>query len=424
MHGILIGGRQHGSISGGGAGKVRVPDKLYILRGPGLGYHSVVMGIDRKDIDPAVEGLETPPLHIRLSKNAVFWILNVAGWTALCLANIFITGWLVLDDARSYIFAAAFYGLALPISGACRYLYQKIDYRKRSALSLILYVIGISLAAATVWYFSEVFIDMSIWPDTCGTEYLKSAVGPGKLVPKVFSTLWPFMMWSILYLVINFWLEWRRERHRAVKATLLAQKAQLEMLRYQLNPHFLFNALNSVRALIDENREGARDMITELADFLRYSLVHRDYGDVPLATEMEAVGHYLSIQKRRYEDNLVVGVHVSEAAGKFPVPCFLIHPLVENAVKYGMQTSDMPLEIEIGADSAGGRLTLTVSNTGTWVERGGREDNASAASGTGTGLENVRQRLAAAHPDGHSLNVSRREGRVIITLQIYGGPGQ
>jgi LytS/YehU family sensor histidine kinase len=89
---------------------------------------------------------------------------------------------------------------------------------------------------------------------------------------RVFSMTWPFMMWSILYFVINFWLEWRREQERAVKATLLAQKAQLQMLRYQLNPHFLFNALNSVRALVDENQESARAMITELAEFLRYSL--------------------------------------------------------------------------------------------------------------------------------------------------------
>ena len=163
-------------------------------------------------------------------------------------------------------------------------------------------------------------------------------------------------------------------------------------------------------------------MITELADFLRYSLVHRDYGDVPLATEMEAVGHYLSIQKRRYEDNLVVRMRVPEEAGRLAVPCFLIHPLVENAVKYGMQTSAMPLEIEIAAESTDDSLTLTVSNTGTWVEEEGRGGAGVEGAGTGTGLKNVRQRLAAAHPDRHSLNVSQRDGRVIVTLRIDGAP--
>ena len=393
---------------------------MCILRARRLGYPSKAMDIGRKDIGPSVKQLENAPLGIPVSKNAAFWILNVAGWTALAFANIFIMRWIVLDGWRSYVFVSAFYSLAVPISGACRYLYRKIDYRRRRATSLVLYVVGISLAAATVWRFTEIFIDMALWPSVYGLDHLASAVEPAALANKVFSALWPFMMWSVLYLVINFWLEWRRERNRAVKATLLAQRAQLEMLRYQLNPHFLFNALNSVRALVDENREGAREMITELADFLRYSLVHRDYRNVPLAGEMEAVGHYLSIEKRRYEDNLVVDIRVSDSAGSFPVPCFLIHPLVENAVKYGMRTSAMPLEIAIEAESSGDRLDLTVSNTGAWVQPESREGSGCDRAGTGTGLENVKQRLAAGFPDRHKLSVSERSGRVIVMLEIHG----
>jgi two-component system LytT family sensor kinase len=394
---------------------------LHVLDPPRLEYHSNVMEKTDNHTRLPVEGLDRPLSGIPVSKNAAFWILNVAGWTTLALANTYIMRLITLDDYESYIFVVVFYGSAALLSNGIRHLYRRLGYLSRPVSSTILYVVGICLIAAFIWFLMAKLLVAGLWPDIYNAKYKASTFLLPRMALETFSNLWPFMMWSIIYFVINVWLEWRRERKRAVDAMLLAQRAQLQMLRYQLNPHFLFNALNSVRALIDENTEGARDMITDLADFLRYSLIHRDYANVPLSSEMEAVGHYLSIQKRRYEDNLKVTLNVSGAAASFPVPCFLIHPLVENAIKYGMQTSPMPLVVTITAEVNEEGLKLAVTNSGKWMGPHTAGEVREVPAGTGTGLDNVRQRLAAAFPGRHRLAVAAAGGEVTVRLEIQGG---
>ena len=189
------------------------------------------------------------------------------------------------------------------------------------------------------------------------------------------------------------------------------------MLRYQLNPHFLFNALNSIRALVDEDEGRAREMVTELSEFLRYSLHSKSFADVPLKEEIEAIRYYFSIQKKRYEDKLDVSYAISTQAEEYSVLSFLIHPLVENAVKYGMQTSQMPLKITLHADVEEKDLKLEICNTGKWVEPA--VDQEHNAHGTGTGLENVRQRLDNAFPNRYDFKICEEEGKVCIRLTIF-----
>ena len=336
----------------------------------------------------------------------------------LCVANIYIAGTTKICGPSDVAWAAAIYGSGAVLAAGLRLVYRRADNRAREMKLLVAIAIASSVAAAVLWQLFEKSLIAWIYPESFAEQGgWRWAFAPAKYPGRIFNMTWPFMMWSILYFVINFWREWRREQARAMKAALLAQKAQLQMLRYQLNPHFLFNALNSIRALVDENKDSARAMITELAEFLRYSLIHRDYAPVPLTNEMEAISLYLSIQGRRYEEKLEVTAEVSAEAGRYPIPCFLIHPIVENAVKYGMQTSPMPLRIAIRADASDGNLRLSVSNTGRWVEPGSAER---IEGGTGTGLANVRQRLATAFPNRHKLAVSEKDGWVIVELEIQG----
>jgi len=161
-------------------------------------------------------------------------------------------------------------------------------------------------------------------------------------------------------------------------------------------------------------------MVTELAEFMRHSLV-RDGGELtPLGDEVETIENYLSIEKARFEEKLDVLVDVDPAAREWLVPPFLLHPLVENAVKHGMRTSPMPLRVELRARAAGGRLTLEVGNTGAW-----RPPAADGADGTGTGLSNVRARLEQSYPGRHRLRVTPGGGRVLTVVEIEraGGDG-
>ena len=215
---------------------------------------------------------------------------------------------------------------------------------------------------------------------------------------------------ALLFLAVDHWLQLREQREKAREATVLAQQAQLLMLRYQLNPHFLFNALNSIRAMIQREPERARQIVTELAEFLRYSLSGRG-SESTLGEEMQAIGNYLAIQRIRFEEKLAVTVRVDPALHEFVLPCFLVHPLVENAVKFGMETSASPLRLEIAAAARGSDLWIGVSNSGRLVPAAPAEPGG-ARDGTGTGLKNVARRLELAFPGRHTFSVVERDGWV------------
>lgn len=218
--------------------------------------------------------------------------------------------------------------------------------------------------------------------------------------------------WSALYFSFVYRDRANAEAQRALQATALATEAELAMLRYQVNPHFLFNSLNSLRALIDESPAAARTMVTQLAELFRHSLrTTRDA--LTVDDEVTAIRHYLDIQKIRFDDGLEASVFVDEAAAKTELAGFLIHPLVENAVKYGLETSPPPLRVRVEARRAGTRLEVLVENSGRWLD-----DGAKNGGGTGTGLRNLRARLAHLYPDRHTLELGERGGMVRARLEI------
>jgi len=218
------------------------------------------------------------------------------------------------------------------------------------------------------------------------------------------------LAWSALYFGIKFWREWQVEREKALQASALGQKAQLEMLRYQLNPHFLFNALNSVRASVDEDANSAKQMITQLSEFLRYSLLHESAKKIPLREELEAARNYLAIEKIRFEEKLHVEFEIEKAAEDFRVPSFLLNPLVENAIKHGLRTNAKPLKIKISAKVFDNKLQLEVLNSGKLQN---------SANGNGIGLKNVRERLEKLFGDGGKFDLFQENDFVKARIEIF-----
>jgi LytS/YehU family sensor histidine kinase len=194
-----------------------------------------------------------------------------------------------------------------------------------------------------------------------------------------------------------------------------AQQAQLQMLRYQLNPNFLFNALNSLRALIDEDTREARLLITQLSEFLRYSLLYRERSDVVLKDELGAIRQYLAIEKKRYEEKLEVCFEEDPRAQDYPIQSFLVHPLVEDAMKHGMETSTLPLRIWIKTRLQDGALQISVINTGRWVAQSFR---GSISQGSETGLENVKKRLERSYPHRHRIDKFEKDEAVHVVMEI------
>jgi len=194
--------------------------------------------------------------------------------------------------------------------------------------------------------------------------------------------------WAGLYLAITYAAEVREVERRAAKFARAAQDAELRSLRYQVNPHFLFNTLNSLSSLVMTERAAeAETMIMNLATFYRTSLSGDPLDDVTLQEEVRLQRLYLDIETVRFPDRLISEIDIPEELLKACVPGMILQPLVENAIKYGVSKVNRPVTVSIRARAKGGRITLTVADDGSGVAKG-------ADHGEGIGLANVRDRLA------------------------------
>jgi pimeloyl-ACP methyl ester carboxylesterase len=214
--------------------------------------------------------------------------------------------------------------------------------------------------------------------------------------------------WAVFYVAAT---GPRRYREKEVSLQLVVREAELRALEAQLNPHFLFNSLNSIRALVAENPPLAQDMLTRLANILRYNL-HRDLmPTIPLASELEAVTDYLALEGVRFEDRLHVEFAIDPAAAEMAVPPMLLQTLVENALKHGIAPLPSGGEILIRAALQDGGMLLEVENTG--------QIAAPKPGATQVGLANTRERLRILYGDGGRLDLANRDGnRVIATMRI------
>lgn len=304
-------------------------------------------------------------------------------------------------------------GSGLLLSTGLGAAYWAVGLRGRRPVGQALLVLGGGAAMGLVWYQTKA------WGVDWINPFIAPVVGVAALRPGEGSVLsgvsaFPIIMWawSGLYLGIVQWYEYREQKRRRLQADAEAQRARLRMLRYQLNPHFFFNALNTIRALADEAPSRVKTVVRELSGFLRYTLLDEEELEAPLREEIDAVEHYLGVEKIRFEDDLQVNVEVSDEAGREVIPSFLVLPLVENAVKHGRRTSPLPLRIQITGALTADALVITVANTGHW------RAHSKGPDGTDTGLGNVRARLNAQYPEGHQLTMTETDGWVRVQITI------
>ncbi len=334
-----------------------------------------------------------------------FWTAQLLGWGVYGVAKYTLSGTAYPSAGRVLLLIAIGLLVSLPL----RPMFRRLRAGGVSQPVTILLAVVVSFVLANLWLllYDGLLHWQGVLPFEGWEGYRKGVLNKTPVL----------LAWSALYLGIKHQQDLQTERERALRATALATEAQLEMLRYQLQPHFLFNSLNSLRALIAEDPARAREMVTELSDFLRYSLLAQGATEVPLGEEVASVRRYLTLERVRYEDRLQVSFEVEPGAESRPVPSFLLHPLAENAVKYGIRTSPAPLRVRVGARTDGPRLLIEISNTGRWCEpSAGPLEN-----GLGVGLANVRQRLARLYPGRHVFEVEQEDGWVRARIELVNG---
>ena len=207
----------------------------------------------------------------------------------------------------------------------------------------------------------------------------------------------------VVYLAVTSGRRYREKQ-------LALRDAELRGLEAQINPHFLFNSLNSIRGLVIENPPLAQDLITRLANILRYNL-HRDAGHtVPLDSELEAAGDYLALESARYEDRLRIHFAIDPATRSIAVPPMLLQMLVENGIKHGIAALPGGGELLVSSALEDGTLVLQVENTGQLAEEKTGQPR--------LGLNNIRERLRILYAGSASLELANRDGRVAATVRI------
>jgi len=218
------------------------------------------------------------------------------------------------------------------------------------------------------------------------------------------------LAWNVFYMAVLALRRANRFEAEALRLEISAKDAELRALQAQVNPHFFFNSLNSVRALIYEDTNAASRMIDQLAALMRYALQSGQSDTVPLAAELEAVQAYLAIEKIRFEERMQVSVEVDAGLEQVRIPPMSLQTLVENAVKYGVEASASGSEIRIRARRAqSGTIVIEIANLGAIVH---------FANSTKVGLTNTRKRLALALGSSAHLDLSESSGWVRATLTV------
>jgi two-component system, LytTR family, sensor kinase len=218
--------------------------------------------------------------------------------------------------------------------------------------------------------------------------------------------------WSLLYVGIK---QMRDSMERELRLTQVESEkrgAELKLLRAQMNPHFLFNSLTLIEAGLGKQLPNVRGMVQALADYLHYSLTHRNDELVPMGEEYDALMGYLALERARLDGKLHIDCQIDDEARKVLVPGVILQPLVENAIKYGRETSLSPLQLRVHVLRADPELQIEVNNSGHWVETDGN-------LGTGgVGLENLRRRLALLYPGQHHMEITREVDHVSVRICI------
>ncbi len=240
-------------------------------------------------------------------------------------------------------------------------------------------------------------LDAMQWDDTRELDFAKA------VIESSFGWYWFFCAWAAFYLALRYASEVRNAERRLAAWRAEAQSAQIRALRYQVNPHFLFNTLNSLSTLILKQRtDDAEKMLLNLSKFLRKTLTGDPEEPITLAEELEHQRLYLEVEKARFGERLNFEFRLAPGTETLFVPPMILQPIIENAIKYAVAPTHGHVDITIDARERHDRLEIIVSDTGTTAP--GPLDN-----GLGTGLRNVRARLAAAHGNAARMEVGPGE---------------
>jgi sensor histidine kinase YesM len=340
-----------------------------------------------------------------LFKNPAFLIWYIAFWIILSVIQFFLdlkvfqaNLSIALVDViiSNTIFSFLGLGIWYVVSGG--------NAEKRSQLYIVLYHLFAMLFIISFWMWLTYQIDVALFNDEDIKQHMKKVLpgkaGLGALI---------YILISVLYYTFYYYDRLKDKSKEETRLKELITQTQLSELKSQINPHFLFNSLNSISSLTIAEPEKAQDMVIKLSNFLRYSLKHKENQLVSLSQEMEHIKLYLDIEKVRFGDKLEALFDISDCQGCL-IPNMILQPIYENAIKYGVYETTKQVVVQTSAKRIDSTLIFAVSNN--------YDQDAVSKKGEGIGLLNIRKRLGLVYGDATLLQIKNENQIFTVTLTI------
>ena len=342
------------------------------------------------------------PLTSNRILGLIYWLFPLAFGITQAVFNIHVQ---ILPVSVAVIDGLTF-GLVLGILGiAVWYVVRYNDPEKSSGLQIFTSHLLAALVFTFTWLLvsgiiAKILINTSLYDDYLN-EQLSARIGFGLL----------FYALLVSFYYINVYSQHNREKQlRETELQNQVRKAQLSALKSQINPHFLFNSLNSIASLTLTNPEKAHGMVIALSDFMRYSLRNHQDDMVALEVELRNIGLYLQIEKIRFGNNLIYRFDVGEECNHHLIPNLILQPLFENAIKYGIYEASKPVEIILEARKLSNRMEIKVIND--------FDPESVPLQGEGVGLANIKDRLSLIYGSSTLLEAGRRDAKFTVKMII------
>ncbi|NAS14174.1 sensor histidine kinase [Poritiphilus flavus] len=342
-------------------------------------------------------------------RNRIFWLLQFLGWGFINAFSFFLFTKVSLEFIIFSILSGIFIGVFT--TSLLRNYLKKQNLFDQFGLKEIL-KIAISTVLCSALYgsmsFAAGFFYGKYMPTVDEIE-IKILENYNSFWLIAVNSLFIIFVWVVCYLVIKLLLKLNADRIERLELNTTLKQAQLNTLKGQINPHFMFNSLNNIRGLMLEDVEKSRDMLTKLSEMLRYSLTQNDGNAIALEQELEMVENYIDLSKIQFEDRLRFEKDIDPKSLHLSIPPMIVQLLVENGTKHGISKLKQGGTIALKTNVEEDQLTIRVSNTGS-LKMG--------KNTTQLGLKNIRQRLRLLYGERATFGLKEENGEVVATIKI------
>lgn len=336
--------------------------------------------------------------------NRNFWIAQGIGWGLIAFSNFIVQYLAGLPLETLLLNSVAPFSIGFIVTTLFRNFIKKYNWKQWPLSKMILLILGSTIFQTTI------LLGLLL-------GVIAYFLGIGEMdTPRILSNFFIFgfilLTWNLVYFIIHYFNNWHNSEIEKWKLAAEMKDAQLGSLKSQINPHFIFNAINNIRSLILEDKEKARDMLLNFSDLFRYSLKHTDNSTVKLQEEIEVVEQYLELLSIQFEHKLQYELNVDEDLKEMEIPPMILQILIENAVKHGISQNKEGGIIQIDIHQANDFFFLDVRNSGSL------KTTTSLGEKLGVGLENIKKRLELIYNGKANFQMSDNNNFVTASIKI------